>query len=66
VTRSERDSPTADASSLGTASTTGYPGTPRWVKVSAAIVLVLVLIFLGLHLSGGGGPVSHLPPAAAH
>jgi hypothetical protein len=31
------------------------PGTPRWVKVSAAIVLVLVLVFVVLKVTGLGG-----------
>ena len=30
------------------------PGTPRWVKVFAIIVIVLVLLFVILHLSGRG------------
>ena len=30
------------------------PSTPRWVKVSAIIVIVLVLLFVILHLAGGG------------
>ena len=41
-----------------------YPGTPLWVKVSAAVVVILVLIFVGMHLAGGGmGPGMHAPPA---
>jgi hypothetical protein len=44
-----------------------YPGTPLWVKVSAAAVLILVLIFAGMHLAGGGfGPGMHSPPAGGH
>jgi hypothetical protein len=31
------------------------PGTPRWVKVSAAIILVLVLVFVVLKITGLGG-----------
>jgi hypothetical protein len=31
-----------------------YPGTPRWVKVLGAIVIVLVLAFVIAHLTGGG------------
>lgn len=31
------------------------PGTPRWVKVSAAVVGVLILVFLALQLAGLGG-----------
>ena len=30
------------------------PRTPRWVKVSAIVVVVLVVAFVILHLSGGG------------
>jgi len=33
-----------------------YPGTPRWVKVSAIVVGVLVLLFIVLVLTGVGGP----------
>jgi hypothetical protein len=32
-----------------------YPGTPRWVKVFAIIIIVLVLLFGGLKLFGIGG-----------
>ena len=49
-------------------STTGYPGTPRWVKVSGIIVLVLVLLVVGvllvataLGLHTPGGPGGHGP-----
>jgi hypothetical protein len=31
-----------------------YPGTPRWVYVFGAIVIVLVLMFVIKHLAGGG------------
>ena len=39
------------------------PSTPRWVKVSAIIVIVLVLLFVILHLTGNslGGPGGHTP-----
>jgi hypothetical protein len=37
-----------------------YPGTPRWAKVFAIIVLVLVLVFVVKHLTGGGVMV-HVP-----
>jgi hypothetical protein len=38
----------------------GYPGAPRWVKVSVGVVLVLVVVLvlltaLGLHTPGGHG-----------
>jgi len=53
----------------GRASTTppGYPGTPRWVKVSGIIVLVLVLLVVVLLVVGGGshGPGRHLPSGGA-
>ena len=40
-----------------------YPGTPRWVKIGAAVaVLVLVLLVLILMLAGGEhGPMRHIP-----
>ncbi len=28
------------------------PGTPRWVKVSAIIIIVLVVLFVSVHLTG--------------
>ncbi len=45
-----------------------YPGTPRWVKVSAMIVIVLVLLFGALKLfgvGGGHGPGRHAPSGEA-
>jgi hypothetical protein len=45
-----------------------YPGTPRWVKVFAIIVIVLVLLLGGLKLFGVGGehgPGRHAPPGDA-
>ncbi len=30
------------------------PGLPRWLKLSAVIVIVLALVFVGVHLAGGG------------
>jgi len=43
------------------------PSTPRWVKVSAIIVIVLVLLFVILHLTGNGfgGHQGHTPPSSA-
>ena len=35
-----------------------YPGTPRWVKVSAIIVIVLVLL-VAIMLLSGHGPGRH-------
>lgn len=38
-----------------------YPGTPRWVKVSAIIALILVLLIVIVLLFGGDhGPGRHL------
>ncbi|HET9495850.1 MAG TPA: hypothetical protein VFR15_16615 [Chloroflexia bacterium] len=39
------------------------PATPRWVKVSAIIVVVLIVLYGALHLTGNslGGPDSHTP-----
>lgn len=49
-----------------------YPGTPRWVKISAILVLVLILlvgVVLFTGLGGPHGPRRHAPfqhgPAAA-
>ena len=41
-----------------------YPGTPRWVKVSAIIVIVLLLlvgIVLFTGIGGPHGPGRHMP-----
>ena len=38
-----------------------YPGTPRWVKLAAMIVLVLVLLVGIMHLSGVA-PSGHTQP----
>ena len=35
-----------------------YSGTPRWVKVSAAVLIVLVLLAVALLIVDGG----HTPP----
>ena len=43
----------------------GYPGIPRWVKITGIIVLVLVLGFLGakaLGIGGQHGPGMHRSP----
>jgi hypothetical protein len=41
-----------------------YPGTPRWVKVSAILLLVPILLFIAIKLTGIGdhhGPGRHMP-----
>jgi hypothetical protein len=47
----------------GMADPPNYPGsttgTPRWVKVFAAIALVIVVLFVVLLLTGGHGPRRH-------
>lgn len=46
-----------------TGSADRYPGTPRWVKLSALAVVLLVALFAGLHLAGiGMGPGMHTIP----
>jgi hypothetical protein len=44
----------------------GYPGTPRWVKVSGIVALVLVVLAVILMVASGGqhGPGRHLPSGA--
>ena len=37
------------------------PGMPRWVKVSAVVVVVLVALLVTVHLLTGGGPGHHMP-----
>lgn len=37
--------------------------TQRWVAVPGVILVVLVLLFAVMHLTGGGGPGLHTPPA---
>ena len=50
--------------STATRDPAAYPGTPRWVKLSAIAVVLIVLLFGGLHLAGRGfGPGMHAPPA---
>jgi len=42
------------------------PSAPRWVKVSAIIVIILILLFAVLQLAGIGGshgPDRHIPPS---
>ncbi|GGW73903.1 hypothetical protein GCM10010381_68320 [Streptomyces xantholiticus] len=34
--------------------------TPRWVKISAAVVVALAVVFVIVHLTGGG-MVGHTP-----
>lgn len=43
-----------------------YPGTPRWVKISAIVVLVLVLLVVAVMAVAGGehGPARHAPTGA--
>ena len=41
-----------------------YPGTPRWVKLSAISVGALILVVLALKVTGVGGrhgPGRHMP-----
>ena len=38
-----------------------YPGTPRWVKISSAVVGLLVVMFVAMMFAGGGhGPGRHM------
>ncbi len=37
-----------------------FPGTPRWVKVSAVIAVSLVILFVILHLTGNGFSSDHI------
>ncbi len=41
-----------------------YPGTPRWIKVSATIIAVLALLMVML-VHAGGGPRHNVRPADA-
>ena len=62
------DSPTSPGSGAGPtrSSTTGYPGTPRWVKVFGIVVLALVLLLVVAAVATGGqhGPMRHMPSGA--
>ena len=64
----ESNSDTSDDTGVGSdsGSSTTYPGTPRWVKVSGIVVLVLVLLVVGVMVVGGGqhGPMRHVPSGA--
>ena len=44
-------------------SSSGYPGTPRWVKVSGIVALSLILLVVVVMVLGGGahGPMRHIP-----
>jgi hypothetical protein len=44
-----------------------YPGTPRWVKLSAIVALVLVLLVVAVMAAVGGehGPGRHVPAGGA-
>lgn len=48
------------------ANTSPYPGIPRWLKLSAIIVVILILLFGILHLTGNHnmGPEMHMPATA--
>ena len=42
-----------------------YPGTPRWVKISAVVALAVLLLVVAFMAVAGGehGPGRHAPPA---
>ena len=44
-------------------STTTYPGTPRWVKVSGIVAIILVVLVVIVMVASGGshGPGRHGP-----
>ena len=44
-----------------------YPGTPRWVKISAIVALALVLLVVAVMAVAGGehGPGRHVPGGGA-
>jgi hypothetical protein len=46
-------------------SSNGYPGTPRWVKVSGIVALILIVLVVVVMMLGGGehGPMRHIPSA---
>lgn len=50
-----------------TTTTPGYPGAPRWLKVSAIVALVLILLVVIMMIIGGGshGPGRHMPSGGA-
>ena len=68
VTQSPSPARPVEETAAGSASsqTATYPGTPRWVKLGAiVIVVVLVLVVAVMILSGGEhGPMRHVPSAA--
>ena len=55
----------ADAQ-VNRASSSVYPGTPRWVKVSGIVALMLILLVVVVMLLGGGehNPMRHIPSAS--
>jgi len=44
----------------------GAGAVPRAAYVTGIIVIVLALLFVLMHLTGGGGPGLHTPPAGGH
>jgi hypothetical protein len=44
-------------------SSNGYPGAPRWVKVSGIVALILIVLVVVVMVLGGGehGPMRHIP-----
>ena len=60
--------PSADATGETNApaarlSSSSYPGTPRWVKVSVIVSLILIVLVVVVMVLGGGehGPMRHIP-----
>ena len=53
----------ADPSRTPDTGASQYPGMPRWVKVSAIVVLVVVLVLVVAMVASGGqhGPMRHVP-----
>ena len=51
--------PYPDDDREGTVDASSTAGTPRWVKVSALIVLVMLVLFVILLLAGGHNPGRH-------
>jgi len=62
--------PSTDAAdeihAAATRESTAYPGTPRWVKVSAIVALILILLIVVVMVLGGGehDPMRHIPSAS--
>lgn len=65
--RGPKDEAGADPGHESAPGTPGYPGAPRWLKVSGIVALILVLLLVIVMFASGGnhGPGRHTPSGGA-